>query len=706
MLAAVNLVFSAVQIFNRRSIGYLWDKRGDLDPGQTSIINSIYNNKKKGSALGAAEQKITYKLSNRSAGKLGYGRLYGTKGSFETLEKECRGTICKEYYHDIDIVNCHPVLLLQFAKSKFTIDLPEVDKYVINRESYLKNVMTENSITRDEAKAAIISVLYGGSCNQKSYLYDLSLEVRGFSKKVFASEQYADLAKVCKGEDNIYGTFLSFVLQTEERHCMLAMKEHLEAERWSVDVLCYDGVMIRKQDGKVPDLIACEQAVLEKTGYKISLVTKEFSSFEMPSVSEEVVKGVTLDAYNEMKREFEKNNFYYGPANEMIEVQGKELMRMSMDHAKEYYSRKWRFEHSTKFEDFTTFFDIWKKDKTARTIKKIDMRDSDNPEVFVMSPVFVWKEEDAVATVPEAMGDIVKNQAVEKFKEIMSLIGNPKQQEYIMKWLAQMIQQPFDKPGTSIIITGEKRTGKDTPFDFFSKYVMGNDYSRNYTCGGNQFFEKHDTGRMNMFLCKIEEADRRVFLQNSSKFKTLITAEDEMYNDKGKKAVVCANYNRFVLTLNPGAPPVELSDGEQRFLIATISDAKKHNIPYWTEVRKILFNKEAGRAVGEWLSTLDISGFNFRTVPEDEFQNMLVESEKTSEELFVEQWDGKEVKTTSFFIAYENYCVENKLPYCRNLKSLGIALLKLIRNGKLLKKRTEEGFVYRKFGSPPENLGM
>lgn len=704
MLATVNLVFSAIQIFNRRSIGYLWDKKGDLDPGQVSIINSIYNNKKKGSALGAAEQKITYKLSTKAAGKLGYGRLYGTKGSFETLEKECRGTICKEYYHDIDIVNCHPVLLLQFAKKRFDTELPEVEKYVDNREAYLKTVMIENSITRDEAKAAIISVLYGGSCNQKSYLYELSQEVRGFSKKLFQTEQYADLAKVCKSEDNIYGTFLSFVLQTEERHCMLAMKEYLEGQGWCVDVLCYDGVMVRKREGHVPNLVGCESAILDKTEYAINLVTKEFSSFEMPSVTEEVVKGVTLDAYKEMKREFEKTNFYYGPANEMIEVRGKELMRMGIEHAREYYSRKWRFEHSQKFEDFTTFFDIWRKDKASRVITKIDMRENDNPEVFVMSPLFAWKEEGDANQIAEQ----TQFAAVEKFKEIMSLIGNPQQQDYIMKWLAQLVQQPFEKPGTSIIITGEKRTGKDTPFDFFGKYVMGNDYSRNYTCGGNQFFEKHDTGRMNMFLCKVEEADRRVFLQNSSKFKTLITAEDEMYNDKGKKAVVVANYNRFVLTLNPGAPPVELSDGEQRFLIATISDAKKHNIPYWTEVRKILFNKEAGRAVGKWLSTLDISDFDFRTVPLDEFQDTLVESERTSEEIFVEQWNGAMVKATTFFILYQNYCLDNCLPHCKNIKSLGLALLKLIRNGKLLKKKTNEGFVYCKPGGqiPPENLEM
>lgn len=681
------LTFTVSQLFNRRSIGYLWSKKDEIDPGQVSIINSIYNNKKKGGS-GCAQQSITYKLSSKGAGKLGYGRLYGSKGSFETLEKECRGTICREYYHDIDVVNCHPVILVQFAKTKYNVELPEVEKYVCNRETYLKNVMAENSVTRDEAKQAIISILYGGSCSPQSFLYELSLEVRGFSKKLFQTEEYADLAKVCKGQDNIYGTFLSFVLQTEERRCMIAMKDNLQGAGWAVDVLCYDGVMIRKRDGVVCNLQECEKAIQDTTNYKVSLVIKEFSFFDMPLTSEEIVKGVSKDAYLEMKEEFEKNNFYYGPANEMIEVHGKELMRMGMEHAREYYSRKWRFEHSDKFEDFTTFFDIWRKDKTSRVIKYIDMKESDNPEVFSMPPVFAWKDEGASDT----------GLAVEKFKEIMTLIGNPKQQNYIMKWLAQLVQQPFEKPGTSIIVTGEKRTGKDTPFDFINEFVIGVDYSKNYTCGGNQFFEKHDTARMNMFLCKVEEADRYIFLKNASKFKTLITAKSEMYNEKGKRAVDVANYNRFVLTLNPGAAPVELSDGEQRFIIASTSNARKHDIPYWTEVRKILFNKEAGRAVGKWLSEIDISDFNFRVVPDDEFQAILVESEKTSEELFIEQWSGEELKAGSFFITYREYCIENSLPYSKNIISLGIRLLKMIRNGRLLKTRDEEGITFKKPG--------
>lgn len=670
------------QLFSRRGIGYLWDNRSQLDPGQVAIINSIYNNRKKGTL--ECSQTITYKLSSKKAGKLGWGRYYGSKGGLETLEKECRGTLCSEFYHDIDIVNCHFVLLSQLARNRYQRDMPEVDRYITDRESFLR----EAGGSRDDAKQEIIRILYGGVCRNE-FLMPLSAETRAFSKFLSTKTEFEELFAACKHEDNVYGSFLSFILQTEERKCMLAMKESLENLGWKVDVLCYDGVMIRKDPALNLEVAMrrVEQDIATSINYVITITNKEMSGFKIPELTEEVIKGVTREAYNEMKEKFEKTNFYYGPTHEMIEVRGKELMRMGIEHAREYYSRKWRFEHSQKFGDYSEFYDTWRRDKTARTITKIDMRESDDPEVFVMSPVFAWREEGPHAA-----------DAVKKFQEIMSLIGSPLQQEYIMKWLAQLVQQPFDKPGTGLIIMGDKRTGKDTPFDFFNKFVIGDDYSRNYTCGGNQFFEKHDTGRMNMFLCKVEEADRRIFMQNSSKFKTLITAESENYNDKGKKAVVVANYNRFVLTLNPGAAPVELSDGEQRFIIATISNARKHDIPFWTEVRRVLFNKEAGRAVGHWLSTMDISGFDFRTPPADEFQATLVDAEKTSEELFVEQWTGEEVGAPEFFNIYRTYCSQNELPYCQNAKSLGIALLKLIRNGKVLKKRTEVGFHYYKPG--------
>lgn len=669
---------SCNQLFSRRGIGFLWENRNGLDPGQVSIINSIYNNRKKGTI--ECQQTVTYRLSSEKAGKLGWGRLYGTKGSLETLEKECRGTLCADYYHDLDIVNCHFVLLSQFAKTKYQRDLPEVDKYIADREAFFK----EAGGSRDDAKQEIIRILYGG-ITKNEFLLPLSLETKRFSKFLSAQAEYSELFAACKCKDNVYGSFLSFILQTEERKCMLTMKECLERLGWSVDVLAYDGVMVRKNDKLVLDdaIKAIEAAIKEESGYEVNIINKPMSSFKIPELTEEIAKGISREAYITMKEEFEKTNFYFAPSHEMIEIQGKNLMRMSIEHAREYYSRKWRFEHSQKFGDFTAFFDIWRSDKTARSILKIDMRESDCPTVFVMPPVFAWKDGGEVATTG----------AVEKFREILSLIGTADQQKYITFWLAQLIQQPFTKPGTCLIITGEKRTGKDTPFDFFGKYVIGGDYSRNYTCGGSQYFEKHDTGRMNMFLCKIEEANRNTFLKNADKFKSLITAEDETFNDKGKRAVTVASYTRNVLTTNGAACPVEMSDGEQRFLIASISSARKHDIKYWAEVRKILFNAEAGRAVGEWLASLDISDFEFRKVPQDEYQSMLVESELTTEERFVQQWDGEEISAAEMFRLYRQFCISNEMRPCDNAISLGRRLIRLVRNN-TIKIRKMEGLSY------------
>jgi len=685
MLTAVNLVISAVQIFNRRSIGYLWDKRGDLDPGQVSIINSIYNNKKKGTTLSIAEQKITYKLSNKGAGKLGYGRLYGTKGSFETLEKECRGTICKEYYHDVDIVNCHPVLLLQFAKSKFTTDLPEVDKYVINREAYLKNVMTENSITRDEAKQAIISVLYGGSCNQKSYLYDLSLEVRGFSKKVFASEQYADLAKVCKGEDNIYGSFLSFVLQTEERHCMLAMKDYLEGQRWSVDVLCYDGVMVRKQDGKVPDLASCELAVLEKTGYKISLVTKEFSSFEMPSVSEEITKGVSLDAYKEMKREFEKNHFYHSPSDKFVEVaEDATMLFMTLPHAHQVLNSKWCFKQSEKFADSIPFLDLWKKDATYKVCTETSFRETDDPNIFTVPINFIYKKDKPYTPSPRAL---------ELFLEIVALntSDDPILKEYVLNYLAHMVQKPTELPGVALVITGSKGTGKDTLGDFLQEWVVGYHLSTNYSTN-KQFFNTHDTGKLNKLLIKLEETSRKDCFENASELKATITAKQITCNPKGIKEITADNLARYIFTTNK-PNPVDMSDRERRFVLLASSSKRVGDFNFWSEVRQVMFTYNGGRTIAEFLEQRDLSGFQVRQLPENSFQKSIVQSEKTSEEKFIEQWEGLRTKASDLFNNYLDYCRDNRLSYESELGRFGTRLQPFVRDG-ILKTAHPQNISY------------
>ena len=676
------LVFSTTQIYNRRNLGFLYDKRAELDAGQFEIIKSIKNNKKKNGSM-VPSQSITYKLSSENGGKLGYGRLYGSKGSFETLEKECRGTVCKEYYHDIDIVNCHPVLLLQFAKSKYNIELPEVEKYVSQREEYLKHVMEENSCTRDVAKQSLLSVLYGGTVNSKSCLYDLCQEVRGFSKKLYQVPEYADLAKAVKSKDNLYGSFLSFVLQTEERKCMLAMKEHMEGEGWSVDVLCYDGIMIRKREGFSPDLLKCQLSVKDVTGYDIDLVTKEFLSFDMPPISEEIVKGVSLDAYREMKEEFEKNHFYHLPSDKFVEVRDDaSMIFMTLPHAHQVLNSKWCFKQSDKFGDSIPFLDIWKRDPTYKVCTETSFKETEDPEIFTLPLNLEFMKAKNFTESPRSL---------ELFLELVNIntSGDDILQEYMLDYFAHMLQKPTELPGVALVITGAKGTGKDTMGDFLQKHVVGNHLCTNYSTN-QQFFNKHDTGKLNKLLIKLEETSRKECFENASELKATITARQTTCNPKGIKEITSDNFARYIFTTNK-ANPVDMSDGERRFCLLPSSSRRKGDFAFWTEVREVLFSSNGGKTVADYLLARDISNFQVRKLPENNFQSSVVKSELSSEEKFIEQWEGLKTDASTLFDEYVQFCTTNHYPHATNAGWFGKNLQNFVRDGKLI--NTHSGHV-------------
>jgi hypothetical protein len=56
--------------------------------------------------------KVSYK-QNKDVGRFfAVGSL-----SLQSLPREIRQTISEEFYYDVDIINCHPVLLQQYAKA-------------------------------------------------------------------------------------------------------------------------------------------------------------------------------------------------------------------------------------------------------------------------------------------------------------------------------------------------------------------------------------------------------------------------------------------------------------------------------------------------------------------------------------------------------------------------------------------------------------
>ena len=63
---------------------------------------------------------------------------------------------------DIDVENCHSVILSQICKSS-GIRCKYLNKYIKNRKEYLLEVMEKYNVTRDSAKQLFIRLLYFGT---------------------------------------------------------------------------------------------------------------------------------------------------------------------------------------------------------------------------------------------------------------------------------------------------------------------------------------------------------------------------------------------------------------------------------------------------------------------------------------------------------------------------------------------------------------
>ncbi len=267
------VVLEKQQEWDAAVMATIWKKRKILDPAEVNKLKNLYDNAKKNHRYNTSIIKYSY--SDSLAGARKYGRLYSIEGgSIERIEKTIRQSLCANLYWDIDIVNAQPTLLSQVA-AKHGLKLRNLTYYVENRDEVIQRFMKHYNMTRDEVKDWIIKCLFGCAIPE---LKSLQTELETLAS--ILQDVYEELYSIVQRmkDKNVDGSFLSYVAQTEECRCLLAMNEFFESRERRVDVLCYDGCMILKQEGETifPTslLTECEAYIKTKTGYNISLAIK------------------------------------------------------------------------------------------------------------------------------------------------------------------------------------------------------------------------------------------------------------------------------------------------------------------------------------------------------------------------------------------------------------------------------------------------
>ncbi|ARK07487.1 hypothetical protein LAV_00112 [Sphingobium phage Lacusarx] len=154
---------------------------------------------------------------------------------------------------------------------------------------------------------------------------------------------------------------------------------------------------------------------------------------------------------------------------------------------------------------------------------------------------------------------------------------------WLMTWLAHLFQHPDQKPGSTVVVTGKKGTGKSTLFDYVNK-ALGR-------CGITVSQRKQIVGQFNghlatTLLMVCEEAFWAADPQAEGVLKDMITNKSMLIEKKGYDPIQSNNYTRLALiSNNEWVVPASLKD-ERRFFVLRCSDARQGDLAFFGALRE------------------------------------------------------------------------------------------------------------------------
>ena len=243
-------------------------------------LSSDYINKAKIYKDGLCKIKVNYQQSGCLK-----NRYFADKSlSMQNLPREIRWTIGHKYYWDLDIVNCHPVVLKYLCKG-WNIDTPVLNKYVSDRKAFIKKIGLDYEV----GKLKLISIIDGnGNSNPK--LAKFHEEMKNIREKIskLRPKEYKILKEI--GKDNPPGSLISHVMSEVENDIIQFMVKYLKNNKIIKNncVLCFDGIMVLKKNIKNNKVLNSLLRDLEKAvntnwkGLGMKLKVKKMKSMPLP----------------------------------------------------------------------------------------------------------------------------------------------------------------------------------------------------------------------------------------------------------------------------------------------------------------------------------------------------------------------------------------------------------------------------------------
>jgi phage/plasmid-associated DNA primase len=192
--------------------------------------------------------------------------------------------------------------------------------------------------------------------------------------------------------------------------------------------------------------------------------------------------------------------------------------------------------------------------------------------------------------------------------------------EYVISWLAHILQYPSNKIGTGLLFKSEQGAGKGIFFDLIIKHIIGRDYSTSIN-DMNQLLGNFNAIVEHKLLTVCDEIQNYGGAYKSNdKLKSLITNESIIIERKGFDSQTVEDFNNYVfLTNNDWAVKVETSD--RRYVIIEASSERIGDRGYFNNLLR-LTNDVVGAHLYNWLMRFEIT-IDLRSVPNTKARTQL-----------------------------------------------------------------------------------
>ena len=589
------------------------------------------------------DSSVTVVYTNR----MGMGRKYAEGSlSYQNFRKAIRLTLCYDTKTDIDMVNCHPVLMSQYCK-KNNIRCEMLDDYIVNREVRLNEIMTTCSISRGEAKNMVLILMYLGDLNNycitsgiatppPDWVDDLAKCFIDTSDMIVSQNQ--DVFKKVSASrstdhKNKKASTVSYVIQIIEDNLVMNARNKLSELGYYVETLCFDGLLIKKVDLQEDLMLELQTYCFDKTGYNIAFEVKpmhkaielddeidtDFSSYDFENTTQ----------YNQLycsklEGSSQRNTYLIRKAYIELflckvitpdacfifqngEVTDNMVTPVPFIFAAQMVTCLLKPIQSGIFSDMgapISFYDIWSADPTMRIYRKYDFMPYNSvPPCGDIYNMFAGFNPHCV------VGDAVDNKVLNVWFDLCKALcgDNDEHALYFQQFLANIFQEPCKRPPVALVFKGKQGTGKNMVLDAIGNMLN----SDHYTTSSNprDFFGDHAEGFYRKLLVNINEAEGKDTFDFEGRIKSFVTEPTIQMNPKFVRPTSVSNHARLIITTNKPTPiPIDVKSRDRRYVVYQTSDRYlQYDRATWDNIYKHLRKPAFIATLYDYYMKLDLS---------------------------------------------------------------------------------------------------